>query len=686
MIPPLEFLQKIFTVPEQGKNYQGYMVYVLTLIWAVTIAVVVTLGMFFFPEAWQRYAGYLIGTIFTAVLTLSLNYLGHSKVASWTLTLLIWVIIANPIYTTGGMEAPMIVSQVSVILTAGFLLGWRGGFAIGFLTIAFDFLFVYLENEGLLPSPTIEHTPLTRWISAFIPFGTILALQYYATTHLKFSLNRLRDEIKKRETAEKFKDETLVNLRERVKELQTLYSVSKILQDESKNYESLCQKLVEVIPTGWQYPEITVAKVQIGQSEYRSQNYQDCIHSQSFEMKTSKGSLVRIEVGYLQETQLQDEGPFLKEERELIEMLTELLKIDLERREDRAALKDYKYAIDMASSVSISKEDGTFSSINENFGKLSRYQPEELIGQHHKILWSGFHHPAHFDSLRKTMGSGEPYRGEFCNRAKDGSLYWVDTTVVPFLDENGKIYQFLSINYDITERKLADEKIKESEKTLRKITSQIPGNTYMFTLSPEGLPNIIFMSRGTDVYNQQYKLEDVQKDPDIIFDNIHPEDKKKLKDAFLKAFQSKEPISMYYRIFIQDQTRWRWFQAIPERDKNGGFIWYGATNDITPLVDYILSTEQIIFDISHVVRRPIANMKGILNLFHLESLSEEEIKNFTKVLLDIAVELDDFSQELNQAYEQRRDSQSSNWDFFITVDPRENLFPHTPSHDRNKNF
>ncbi|HRE98023.1 MAG TPA: hypothetical protein PK637_14730, partial [Flavobacteriales bacterium] len=90
------------------------------------------------------------------------------------------------------------------------------------------------------------------------------------------------------------------------------------------------------------------------------------------------------------------------------------------------------------------------------------------------------------------------------------------TSIVPFLDQNGKIYQYLSINHDITDRKNADEKIKESEKLLKKITSQVPGNTYMFEIEESGKANLLFVSRGTDLFNHQYSLEELNEHPERL--------------------------------------------------------------------------------------------------------------------------------------------------------------------------
>jgi PAS domain S-box-containing protein len=587
---------------------------------------------------------------------------------------MVWLYITIPCYTAGGIQAPGILSQMSVILTAGFLLGWRGGLAIGVLTMGTDFWLAYIEMTGSLPAPSVIHNPMTRWLGAFIPFGTILALQYYATNHLRTGLIALQREIAKREEAEKIKDKTVYDLGERVKELRTLYAVSRILQDEDTPPEQLYHKIVEALPPGWQYPDIAAACIAIAGTAYPTSNYKPSDHYQQAEMKTAKGTVVTIEVVYLQPMPESDEGPFFKEERSLINMLVEMLKIDLEHRERSAELKDYKYALDIASIVSISDKDGSFTFVNENFCHISGYRPEELLGKHHSVLWSGLHPSEYFDQLRTAMQNGEPYNGEFCNRAKNGTLYWVDGTIVPFLDKSGKIYQYLSINHDITERKEGEEKIRQSEQLIKKITSQVPGNTYQFEIEESGYTKILFMNRGTDTFNHTYNLEGLLQRPELLREIIHDDDKVKFNDAMKEAWQTQSTISFQYRIFVNEQVRWRWMQAIPEKDKNGKVLWYGATSDITPLVDYIASIEQIIFDIGHVIRKPIANMMGMTRLITHGDLSEQEIREISKNLHLISEEIDKFIRELNLAYHRKRQNSQLNIDISLLLDKRNSLF------------
>jgi PAS domain S-box-containing protein len=133
------------------------------------------------------------------------------------------------------------------------------------------------------------------------------------------------------------------------------------------------------------------------------------------------------------------------------------------------ALQYQKYALDQHAIVATTDVEGRITYANEKFCQISGYATEELLGQDHKIVHSGYHPHGFFKEMYRTIARGEVWQGEVCNRAKDGSLYWVYTTVVPFMGADGKPEQYIAIRADISERKAAETELKQHRDHLQEL-------------------------------------------------------------------------------------------------------------------------------------------------------------------------------------------------------------------------
>lgn len=133
------------------------------------------------------------------------------------------------------------------------------------------------------------------------------------------------------------------------------------------------------------------------------------------------------------------------------------------------SIENIRKALDSSAIVAITDPQGNIKYVNSKFIEISQYSEQELLGQNHRIINSGYHPRSFFENIWSTILSGARWEGEICNRAKDGSLYWVHTIIVPFSNSEGEIEEFISIRWDITARKSTEEKLRNTTNDLENL-------------------------------------------------------------------------------------------------------------------------------------------------------------------------------------------------------------------------
>ena len=223
---------------------------------------------------------------------------------------------------------------------------------------------------------------------------------------------------------------------------------------------------------------------------------------------------------------------------------------ELQRQQLIQELSAFKQALDQSAIVVITDREGVISYVNDRLCLVSGYSREQLIGQTHRIVNSGYHPPAFFQDLWRTINSGQIWRGEICNRAKNGRLYWVATTIVPFVDEQGRPFQYLAIRFDITDRKLAEATLRQENTFRQQIVENMAEGLCVFH-QVEEFPFVRFT-----VWNQQmqvitgYTLEEINR---LGYQSLYPnlED----REQAIANFRQMQPIAVQREIQRQDGQR-----------------------------------------------------------------------------------------------------------------------------------
>jgi PAS domain S-box-containing protein len=272
-------------------------------------------------------------------------------------------------------------------------------------------------------------------------------------------------------------------------------------------------------------------------------------------------------------------------------------------------LTNLKFALDHAAIVSIADLQGNMINVNDQFCQISGYSREELIGVNHSIVNSGYHSKPFFQKMWRTISQGKVWQGEIKNKAKDGSYYWVEATIVPLLDQTHQPYQYISIRHDISDRKQTEIALQESQAQLQAVLDHAPAAIFLKTL--EGRYILTNKELERILHTSKEKLlgqTDYDVFPTEIADSLRDHDRQVIKTG--QAITSEE--------IVQLPDGQRTYESIkfPVADANGKVY---ATGGVAIDLTSRQTAENALKQSEARFQRLAANIPGMLYQLHLDT-------------------------------------------------------------------
>ncbi len=321
-------------------------------------------------------------------------------------------------------------------------------------------------------------------------------------------------------------------------------------------------------------------------------------------------------------------------------------KVDVAREDPHFAertnedLHAFLLALNDTALVSETDWQGDIIYANDKFVEISKYSREELIGQNHRILKSDYHSQQFYMDLWGTIISGRVWRGKLKNRAKDGTYYWVDTSIVPIVGKDGKPIKYISVRFPITEQMVLQSKLEKLnvklEERIQQRTTELRKSEEHFRELTNSMPQLVWTALPdgrVDYYNDKHKEHEGigKKGKQFVWSPVvHPDDIDKTVHAWKQAIHAGTTYEIEHRIRMKKGGyRWHLSRGVPIKDKQKNVIkWYGTATDIHEQKQLEQQKDEFLGVASHELKTPLTSIKAYTQVMKTLFMRKGDEKSF----------------------------------------------------------